>query len=108
MPERIQRCRTKGRRMPPNTVSVTRPGRWGNPFDWRDGLELSGGDVRWCKGAAVDMFREWLKHPEMFPEAPPPPSTEEIKAELRGKNLACWCGLDEPCHVTVYLEIANS
>jgi hypothetical protein len=30
MPKRIQRKRTKGWRMPPNTVSVTRPGPFGN------------------------------------------------------------------------------
>jgi hypothetical protein len=27
--------------------------------------------------------------------------------ELRGKNLACWCPLDQPCHADVLLEIAN-
>ena len=27
--------------------------------------------------------------------------------ELRGKNLACWCGLDEPCDADVLLELAN-
>ena len=26
-------------------------------------------------------------------------------APLRGHNLACWCGLDEPCHVDVFLEV---
>ena len=29
-------------------------------------------------------------------------------AELRGKDLACWCPLDEPCHADVLLELANS
>jgi len=28
-------------------------------------------------------------------------------AELRGKNLACWCKLDAPCHADVLLELAN-
>lgn len=28
-------------------------------------------------------------------------------SELRGKNLACWCRLDQPCHADVLLEIAN-
>ena len=28
--------------------------------------------------------------------------------ELRGKNLACWCPLDAPCHADVLLKIANS
>ena len=31
-PQRIQRKRTKGWKMPPNTVSVCRPGKYGNPF----------------------------------------------------------------------------
>jgi hypothetical protein len=28
--------------------------------------------------------------------------------ELRGRDLACWCPLDEPCHADVLLEIANA
>src|SRR5262245_11451243 len=31
-PERIRLSRAKGWRMPPNTVVVSRPGPWGNPF----------------------------------------------------------------------------
>ncbi|WP_409029416.1 DUF4326 domain-containing protein [Gracilimonas sediminicola] len=27
--------------------------------------------------------------------------------ELRGKNLACWCPLDQPCHADVLIELAN-
>jgi hypothetical protein len=27
--------------------------------------------------------------------------------DLRGKNLACWCPLDAPCHADVLLELAN-
>lgn len=32
MPERIQLRRTKGWRMPPDTVKVDRTTKWGNPF----------------------------------------------------------------------------
>jgi hypothetical protein len=28
-------------------------------------------------------------------------------AALRGKDLACWCPLDQPCHADVLLELAN-
>jgi hypothetical protein len=28
-------------------------------------------------------------------------------SELRGKNLACWCRLDQSCHADVLLELAN-
>jgi hypothetical protein len=31
-PKRIQRKRVKGWKMPPNTVYVGRPSKWGNPF----------------------------------------------------------------------------
>lgn len=27
--------------------------------------------------------------------------------QLRGKNLSCWCRLDEPCHAEVLLKLAN-
>lgn len=30
-----------------------------------------------------------------------------IRMLLRGKNLACWCPLDEPCHADILLRIAN-
>jgi hypothetical protein len=29
------------------------------------------------------------------------------KIELRGKNLACWCPFDRPCHADVLIRIAN-
>jgi hypothetical protein len=32
----------------------------------------------------------------------------QIVAELRGKNLGCWCAAGQPCHVDVLLEIANA
>lgn len=35
------------------------------------------------------------------------PSREEIIVELRGKNLACFCPIGQPCHADVLLEIAN-
>jgi hypothetical protein len=31
----------------------------------------------------------------------------EVRVELAGKPLACWCGLDEPCHADVLLMVAN-
>lgn len=138
MPQRIQRKRTKGWRMPPNTVSVTRPGKWGNPFDFRPSnccwLALSYG----CRGdragrqeASVKAFREWIEPPpkgkklvrmergirfgndkEDIQIGPcfvvgPPPTIKAIRAELGGKNLACFCRLDQPCHADVLLELAN-
>jgi hypothetical protein len=36
-------------------------------------------------------------------------TTELIRRDLAGKDLACWCPLDAKwCHADVLLEIANS
>lgn len=109
-PQRIQRRRTKGWRMPSNTVSVTRPGRWGNPFNWREGVEIGG--EAWAKGAAVRLFCDWLNggDPCLTRDGRPgePPTQDEIRAALRGKNLACFCAESDPCHADILLKIANS
>ena len=47
MPQRIQRRRTKGWRLPPNSRYVGRPTKWGNPFI---------GD----RTIIVPAYREWL------------------------------------------------
>lgn len=94
-PQRIQLSRTKGWKMPPNTVKVTRPGRWGNPF--KVGVISEYGDVPDAE-TAVMFYRAkidtGLNRAAMF-------------AELRGKNLACFCKPGDPCHADVLLEIAN-
>ncbi|MCL2430342.1 MAG: DUF4326 domain-containing protein [Alphaproteobacteria bacterium] len=33
---------------------------------------------------------------------------EQAKRELKGKDVACYCKLNEPCHADVVIEIANS
>lgn len=35
------------------------------------------------------------------------PTQAEIRAELAGHDLACWCPLDQACHADVLLELAN-
>lgn len=111
-PHRVQRKRTKGWRMPENTVSVTRPGRWGNP--WHVGMvacgcrsvgECSHNSFR-CDTAAdaVAAFRSWIT--DVLANG-----NGRMKADLpslRGKNLACYCPLDQPCHADVLLELANA
>jgi hypothetical protein len=107
MPERIQLSRRKGWRMPSNTVSVARPGRWGNPFSVGKVVCAGNGrgfraDTIKTRGMAVEHFREMLAiETRAYPRA------DEIVAGLRGKNLACWCPLDQPCHADVLLEMAN-
>ena len=99
MPKRIQRKRTKGWRMPKGAIYVGRPSKFGNPFDVEgdDGAE------------AVQWFRWWLDGdlPAIWDSRHGPTVKAAIK-DLRGKNLACWCMPDSPCHADVLLRIANS
>jgi hypothetical protein len=92
MPKRIQRKRIKGWRMPANAVYVGRPTKWGNQFS----VENYG------QQGAVDKFREYIGH-QNSPHGFEP---EEI-AQLRGKDLACWCRIGDPCHADTLLELAN-
>jgi hypothetical protein len=103
-PKRIQRKRHAGWRMPPNTVSVTRPGRWGNPFKIGQWVRPLGGLPVEIKTAeqAVALFRA-----NAMDEAGGWIFRRNAREALRGKNLACFCALDQPCHADVLLEIAN-
>lgn len=91
---RIQRKRVKGWRMPPNTIYVGRPTKWGNPFPLYNFTPEAA--VHYYRDHLVDdQHTHWRELRSAFPE-------------LRGKNLACFCPLDQPCHADVLLEIANS
>lgn len=105
-PRRIQRQRTKGWRMPANAVYVGRPTRWGNPFrvGWQS--RFSDADY-WDAAKCVELFRFSMcatDRPGIFTDFE---ITEIDLNPLRGKHLACWCPLDQPCHADVLLELAN-
>lgn len=107
----IQRQRAKGWRMPPNTVSVCRPGKWGNRFVVGDVAQRFSKE-KICETftietpeQAVACFREDMENHLANPKARP--CIVAALRELRGKNLACWCALDQPCHRDVLLELAN-
>jgi Domain of unknown function (DUF4326) len=88
MPQRIQRQRTKGWRLPPHTICVSRPSRWGNPYRSGD------------RAQDVAAFERWLA-------AFPHDHWYTLVAPLVGKNLACWCPLDALCHADVLLQAAQ-
>lgn len=111
MPERIQRRRTKGWRLPPDTIYAGRPTQWAN---W-----LKVGPTV-TPEQAVEYFCADIEERIELGDADMRP--------LRGKNLACYCPLCNrhregkplsercpecaPCHVDVLgellLEIANA
>jgi hypothetical protein len=117
-PQRIQLKRSKGWRKPEGVIVVSRPSKWGNPYSVRredndsdtwvvvepDGTP-EGTEIEWASSKseatelAVEMFRHEREHTAY-------PSDDEIRAELAGRDLACWCPAG-PCHADVLLEIAN-
>lgn len=124
--QRVQRERTKGWRMPPNTVYVGRPTKWGNPFRAifdKDVLDLDRCDIEnsgswWVvdnennywrshttqEGAiaqCVELYRSWLEGKLIIGQL--------NLNEIRGKNLACFfCKTDKPCHADVLIEFCNA
>lgn len=119
-PVRVQLSRTKGWKMPENTVKVDRATGFGNPFPIIKCTSPSGGvsspiwqvgtwdgPAMWfqnteaeARALSVQAFRAWIGHPAQEP------LREMARLSLRGKNLACWCK-GTPCHADVLLEIAN-
>lgn len=98
--------------MPENTVKVSRPSLFGNPFgiEAHDAamLEATGRrpSLRASHEWPAQMFDSWLYHDE---DPPWPERRAKLLAELpklRGKNLACFCPPDLPCHADVLLRWA--
>lgn len=100
-PKRIQRKRQRGWKMSEQSerqvVYVGRPTKWGNPF------KLIPGSISHTREGIVQLYAEVLERNE----------TDWAKwindhiHELAGKNLACWCSLDQICHADVLLALAN-
>ena len=104
-PKRIQLSRKKGFKLPPNTVVVSRPSKWGNPYkvhkstgDPTDYMDAVNG-VCFSQEAAVKRFKSVI--------GLEPFTKKMIRENLGGKNLACWCKIGTACHADVLLEIAN-
>ncbi len=108
--------------MPKGAVYVGRPSKWENPFT----IDAAG-----SRSKAVRLFRLYITQhltrraieKVVGRGAKCPPGKNDLGiyglcltagvlrhdclGELRGKDLACWCPLDQPCHADVLLEIAN-
>lgn len=107
MPQRIQRKRTKGWRLPEGAVIVDRTSKYGNPFLLGDVIRsFPSLTTRQVQQFVVNDFISLVDSPTLQARYGYP-SREQIRAELAGKDLACWCQLDEPCHADVLLRYAN-
>jgi len=125
--KRIQRKRTKGWKMPENTVYVGRPTKYGNPF------KLIGDQLFSDAGHRRNIFSPWIIYDQhhlytkeeglekclelyklwvigwlVTDDVRPCPFTlTEARRELSGKDLACWCPIDKPCHADILIKFID-
>lgn len=104
-PHRVQLSRRKGWRMPENTVKVDRTTKWGNPF-----IVGEHGTRADCVylfdlllGGLICVTKDNAAAQEAYLAM-----ARRDREQLRGKNLACWCPLDAPCHADVLIVMANA
>ena len=114
-PKRLQRSRKKGYKKPEGSIIVDRTSKWGNPFKvgtvFYQPLTLA---LMGFKGAvlktgikvkdnkhAVELYEKLLTIKTKR-------ALKETLEPLRGKDLVCFCKLDEPCHADVLLKLANN
>jgi hypothetical protein len=84
--------------MPPSIKSVVRPSKWGNPYDV----------AKYGREQAIEKYREGILGQDLLSRRGKKLArVGKDFSELRGKNLACFCRLDQPCHADVLLELAN-
>jgi hypothetical protein len=77
--------------MLPGSTKVADTSRFANPY--RPAV------TGWTNAKAVAAYRWHLaQHPELIAAA---------QAELPGRNLYCYCALDQECHADLLLAIAN-
>ena len=132
-PKRIQLRRAKGWRLstattnPNGAVKVDRTTKYGNPFRvvdyekhtgtvwpipgvWWIVLDPTGRPVdrdappkthREAVTQAVELFEKALVAGELKV------TVEDVRYDLAGKDIGCWCALSDPCHGNPLLKIAN-
>lgn len=99
MPVRLQASRRAGSKRPEGAVYVGRPSKWGNPHRLPKGIPAD----RAMRQTVVRYFEL-----DLIANAIDGISIEDVQRELRGKDLVCWCPLDQPCHADVLLRVANA
>lgn len=90
--------------MPPGTRYVGRGSVFGNPWSIATARKVgfTGTDAE-LRELCASFFRNGMQRRL--------PACEPILArlpELRGQDVACWCGLDHACHGDVLIEMANA
>jgi len=70
----------------PNAVYVGRPSKWGNPFKVEE----------YGREKCLEKYREWLRIQILL--------DHNFIEPLRGRDLVCFCPLNQPCHADIIME----
>lgn len=94
--------------MPEGAVYVGRPTRWGNPFPVGSVVNIVGQDGEYGEAygtvtldLSIAAYRLWAEEQMAWS------TRDDFLDPIKGRDLACWCPLDQPCHADVLLELAN-
>jgi hypothetical protein len=96
-------------------VNCARPSRFGNPYEVKRlglklAIELYARTIRgfWTPDGIPksQIHAAYIRHQAFLKRHNHTP-LENIRHELRGKNLACFCRLNEKCHCDILIEICN-
>jgi hypothetical protein len=83
-------------KLPPNSVYIGRPSKHGNRYSSKKGNLNRAECVAFHR---LDIYEQLIKNPKYL---------LELKQELEGKNLGCWCkqlNREEPCHGDNFVHI---
>jgi hypothetical protein len=91
MPRRFRLSRKKGARKPAGAIVISRPSKWGNPHKIG----------RLTREQAIAAYKRDLYAGKLrFTLA-------DVKRELKGRDIACWCRLEDACPGDLLMAIAN-
>lgn len=125
-PIRIKRSR-QNKQVSPNglpIIYVGRGSRWGNPFKICELINGKFAISHECDYQLHQITKEVgcdskhyntkceaaidaIKCYELYHHAKDSANMADAITNLKGKNLSCWCKLDDKCHADLLLELAN-
>lgn len=125
---RIQRSRKKGYKQPENTLYCGRGSKFGNPFIIKESAIEDVWYVTYhpkFNSLLIDSLLYDTNFSNIFIFTNR--ETKELALQdclkcfevyaenylidklhlLKGKNLSCWCAIDQPCHVDILIKLYN-